>query len=141
MSLLQEFKAFAVKGNVIDMAVGIMIGGAFNKIVTSLVNDVIMPPIGKMMGGVDFKSLYINLSNTSYETLEEAIKASAPVVKYGLFIQTVVDFLIVALTIFVVIKAITKLKHKEEVAAETTPAAPAADIVLLTEIRDALLKK
>ena len=137
MSFIQEFKAFAIKGNVVDMAVGIMIGGAFNKIVTSLVNDVIMPPIGKLLGGVDFKGLYFNLSSTTYESLEEAIKASAPVIKYGLFIQSVVDFLIVALTIFVVVKSITKLKY----APQTTPAEQTPDIVLLTEIRDALLKK
>lgn len=142
MSLVKEFKDFAVKGNVVDMAVGIMIGAAFKSIVTSFVNDVVMPPIGQMLGGVNFKSLYYNLSDKAYESLAEAVKAGAPVIKYGAFIQTIIDFLLIALTIFVVIKMMSKMNKEEEPEVEepAAPAAPAEDIVLLGEIRD-LLKK
>ncbi|MEZ4287666.1 MAG: large conductance mechanosensitive channel protein MscL [Polyangiales bacterium] len=134
--MLKEFKEFALKGNVVDMAVGIIIGGAFGKIVSSLVNDVIMPPIGKMMGGVNFANLYYNLSDTAYNSLDEAVKAGAPIVKYGVFIQSVLDFIIVAFTIFLVVKQMNRFK-KEEAAA---PAEPPKEQVLLEEIRD-LLKK
>jgi large conductance mechanosensitive channel len=139
MSFIQEFKQFAMRGNVIDLAVGVVIGGAFGKIVDSLVKDVIMPPVGAMMGGVDFKHLYINLSNTPYETMEVAEKAGAPLIKYGAFINSMVDFTIIALAIFVVVKAINKLQRTQEEA----PAAPAPtpeDTVLLREIRDSLRK-
>lgn len=134
---IKEFKDFAMKGNLVDMAVGIIIGGAFGKIVSSLVGDVIMPIIGKLTGGIDFKDLFINLSDEAYSSLAEAVAASAPVIKYGLFIQTVFDFVVVALSIFVVIKWMNSLKKKEEAAA---PAAPAEDILLLREIRDNLKK-
>jgi large conductance mechanosensitive channel len=107
MKLLQEFKEFAVKGNAIDMAVGIVIGAAFNKIITSLVNDVIMPPIGLLLGGVDFKNLERVLKEASVSAAGEALPAVT--LRYGLFINTVIDFLIVALTIFVVIKAFNRL--------------------------------
>lgn len=139
MSMLKEFKEFAVKGNVVDMAVGLIIGAAFKSIVSSFVKDIVMPPIGKALGNVDFSKLFINLSETTYTTLAEATKASAPVIKYGIFIQTVVDFIIIAFVIFMVVKGInaTKKKEKEEV---IVPDGPAEDIVLLTEIRD-LLKK
>jgi large conductance mechanosensitive channel len=110
MSLAQEFKEFAVKGNMIDMAVGIMIGAAFNKVVNSLVNDMIMPILGKLIGGVNFNSLYINLSEAAFATMDEAIKAGAPIIKYGAFIQSLVDFAIISLTIFFVIKVMGKLK-------------------------------
>ncbi len=114
MGFIQEFKEFALKGNAIDLAVGIVIGTAFNKVVSSLVNDVIMPPIGLLLGGTDFSQLYINLSDTVYPTLSEAISAGAPVIKYGLFITTLIDFLIVALTIFLVIKLMNRLSKMRE---------------------------
>jgi large conductance mechanosensitive channel len=141
MSFVQEFKEFAMRGNVVDLAVGVVIGGAFGKIVTSLVQDVIMPPLGAMLGGVDFKQLFFNLSSQSFETLAEAEKAGVPLIKYGAFIQTVVDFTIIAFAIFVVVKAINKLKRQEEAApAPAEPPPTPEDIVLLREIRDALKK-
>lgn len=139
MSLIQEFREFAVRGNVIDMAVGVVIGGAFGKIVSSMVQDIIMPPIGALLGGVNFKSLYIDLSNGGYETLEVAEKAGAPIIKYGAFLNTVIDFTIIAFVIFMAIKAINRLK-REEPAAPAEPPAPPEDIVLLREIRDTLKK-
>jgi large conductance mechanosensitive channel len=139
MSFLQEFKEFAMRGNVVDLAVGVVIGGAFGKIVTSLVQDVIMPPLGALMGGVDFKQLFINLSSQSFATLAEAEKAGVPLIKYGAFIQSIVDFTIIALAIFVAVKAINKLKRQEEAAPAEPPPTP-EDIVLLREIRDALKK-
>lgn len=141
MSFGQEFKEFAMRGNVVDLAVGVVIGGAFGKIVTSLVQDVIMPPLGAVLGGVDFKQLFINLSGQSFETLADAEKAGVPLIKYGAFIQTIVDFTIIAFAIFVVVKAINKLKRQEEAApAPAEPAPTPEDIVLLREIRDALKK-
>lgn len=132
MSMMSEFKEFAMKGNVIDMAVGIIIGGAFGKIVSSFVQDVLMPPIGLAMGGVDFSDLAI--------TLKEGAEGAAPVLlKYGAFIQSVVDFLIIAFAIFIAIKWMNSLKKAEEASAEET-AGPSAEEGLLTEIRD-LLKK
>ncbi|NLV21425.1 MAG: large conductance mechanosensitive channel protein MscL [Syntrophomonadaceae bacterium] len=113
----KEFREFAMKGNVIDLAVGIIIGAAFGKIVTSLVNDIIMPPIGLLLGKVDFSSLYINLSGQEFASLAEAVKAGAPVIKYGAFISSIIDFLIVAFVIFLVVKQINRLK-KQEAAAE-----------------------
>jgi len=135
--MLKEFKEFALKGNVVDMAVGIIIGGAFGKIVTSFVSDIVMPPIGEMMGGVDFSQLYMNLSDTVYDSLDAAVEAGAPVIKYGAFINTVIDFIIIAFVIFMVVRQMNKMK-KEEEAAE--PAAPPEDITLLREIRDSLNK-
>ena len=132
MSMMSEFKSFAMRGNVIDMAVGIVIGGAFGKIVSSFVNDVLMPPIGMMMGGVDFKDLAIVLKDAVGET-------AAVTVNYGVFIQTVLDFVIIAFAIFMVVKAMNNLKKKEE-AAPAAPPKPSAEEVLLTEIRDALKK-
>lgn len=151
MSFIQDFKAFALKGNVIDMAVGVIIGGAFNKIVSSVVNDVIMPPIGVLIGGVDFKDLKLVLKDAVPEQLDEAgnvVQAAVAEVtlNYGSFIQNVVDFLIIALTIFFMIKGVTKLtelRKKKEVEAPAAPAPapePSAEEKLLTEIRD-LLKK
>lgn len=133
MGMLKEFKEFAVKGNVVDMAVGIIIGGAFGKIITSLVGDVIMPPIGVALGGVDFSNLSI--------IVQEAIdKQPAVVISYGKFLQTIIDFTIIAFVIFMAIKGINSLKRKEaEVAA--APAAPPNQEVLLAEIRDLLKKK
>ena len=139
MSFMQEFKEFAMRGNVVDLAVGVVIGGAFGKIVTSLVQDVIMPPLGAALGGVDFKNLYVSLSSQTFETLAEAEKAGVPLIKYGNFIQSMVDFTIIAFAIFMVIKGINSLKRKEE-AAPAEPPAPPEDVVLLREIRDALKK-
>lgn len=137
--MLKDFKEFAMRGNVVDMAVGIIIGGAFGKIVTSFVNDVIMPPIGLMIGNVDFSQLFINLGDVAYATLAEAQEAGAATINYGVFLQTIFDFLIVAFAIFMVVKQMNKLKKKEE-AAPAAPPKPTKDQELLTEIRD-LLKK
>ena len=139
MSFIQEFKQFAMRGNVIDLAVGVVIGGAFGKIVDSLVKDVIMPPVGALMGGVDFKHLYLNLGGVSDETMEAAEKAGAPLIKYGAFINSMVDFTIIALAIFMVVKAINKLQRQQEEAPAAPPPTP-EDILLLREIRDALNK-
>ena len=109
MSLKDDFKKFAMRGNVIDMAVGVIIGGAFGKIVGSLVNDIIMPPIGMAMGKMDFKNLFLSLNGKEYATLEAAKKAGAPVLAYGSFINTVMDFLILAFVIFMMVKQINKL--------------------------------
>lgn len=140
MSFIKEFKEFAMRGNVIDLAVGVIIGGAFGKIVDSLVKDIVMPVVGRIVGGVDFRHLYLNLGSQTYDTLEAAEKAGAPLVKYGAFINTTIDFLIIALAIFVAIKAINKLKRAEpEPAAE--PAPEPEDVKLLREIRDALKQR
>jgi len=130
MSMIKEFKEFAVKGNVVDMAVGIIIGAAFGKIVSSFVGDVIMPPIGVLIGGVDFTGLAFTIK-------EAAGTTPAVVISYGKFIQTVIDFTIVAFAIFLVIKAINSLKRKEEETPKA-PSAPSAEEVLLGEIRDLL---
>lgn len=145
MGFLKEFKEFAMRGNVMDMAVGVIIGGAFGKIVSSLVDDVIMPVIGKLVGNVDFTNLFVNLSDdTKFASLKEAKDAGVSVFAYGQFIQNTVDFLIVAFCIFLLLKGINKLsnlKKKEEAAAE--PAAPAGPTQeeLLAEIRDLLKNK
>ncbi|ATG73254.1 large-conductance mechanosensitive channel [Zobellella denitrificans] len=133
MNIIKEFKEFAVKGNVVDMAVGIIIGAAFGKIVSSLVNDVIMPPIGVLIGGVDFSDLAIVLQAAAGEV-------PAVTLSYGRFIQTVLDFTIVAFAIFMVIKVINRLKRKEE-ASPAAPPAPSKEEQLLTEIRDLLKQK
>lgn len=130
MGMLNEFKAFAVKGNVVDMAVGIIIGAAFGKIVSSFVGDVIMPPLGLLIGGVDFSNLAITLKQAQGD-------APAVVLAYGKFIQTVIDFLIVAFAIFIGVKAINQLKRKEA-EAPSAPPAPTRDQQLLEEIRDLL---
>ncbi len=136
MGMVKEFKEFAMKGNVVDMAVGIIIGGAFGKIVSSAVTDVIMPPIGLALGGVNFTDLKITLSKAVMEgdKMKEAVT-----INYGNFIQVTVDFLIIAFVIFMMIKAMNSMKKKEE-AAPAAPAAPSAEVMLLTEIRDALKK-
>lgn len=130
MSMMSEFKKFAMRGNVVDMAVGIVIGGAFGKIVSSFVNDVLMPPIGILLGGVDFKDLAVVLKAATDD-------AAAVTLNYGSFIQTVLDFLIIAFAIFMVVKAMNSLKKKEE-AAPQAPPKPSAEVELLTEIRDSL---
>ncbi len=122
--MLEEFKKFAMRGNVVDMAVGIVIGAAFGKIVSSFVKDVLMPPIGKLMGGVDFSNLFVNLGEGSYATLAAAQEAGAATLNYGIFINTVLDFLIVAFAIFMVIKAMNKMKTEEPPAAPNTKACP-----------------
>ena len=118
--MFEEFKKFAMRGNVVDMAVGIIIGGAFGKIISSVVKDVIMPPIGMLMGGVDFSNLFINLGSGEYDSLKAAQDAGAPTINYGLFGNTVLDFLIIAFAIFMMIKAMNKVTAK----AEEAPAAP-----------------
>jgi large conductance mechanosensitive channel len=133
MGMMQEFKKFAMRGNVVDMAVGIIIGGAFGKIVSSFVADVIMPPIGILIGGVDFSDLTI--------TIKDAVgEVAAVTINYGKFLQTVLDFLIIAFAIFLMIKGMNALKKKEE-EAPATPPAPTKEEVLLTEIRDILQQK
>ena len=135
--MLNEFKKFAMRGNVVDMAVGIIIGAAFGKIVSSFVNDIIMPPIGMLMGGVDFSNLFVDLSGTGFASIAAAEEAGAPLIKYGLFINTVLDFLIVAFAIFMVIRAMNSLKKQEE-EKPAEPPKPSEEVVLLTEIRDSL---
>jgi len=135
--MLDEFKSFAMRGNVVDMAVGIIIGGAFGKIISSFVADIIMPPIGMLMGNVDFSQLFINLSDTTYETLALAQEAGAPTINYGTFINTVLDFVIIAFAIFMVIRGMNNMKKKEE-EKPAEPAKPSEEVQLLTDIRDAL---
>jgi len=130
MGMVSEFRDFAMRGNVVDMAVGIVIGGAFGKIVSSFVADVLMPPIGLLLGNVDFSDLAITLRAASGDT-------AAVLLKYGTFINTVIDFVIIAFAIFLVVKGMNSLKKKEE-AAPPAPPAPSKEEVLLTEIRDAL---
>jgi large conductance mechanosensitive channel len=116
--MFKEFKEFAMKGNVVDLAVGVVIGGAFGKIVTSLVNDIIMPLVGLLIGGVDFTNLFITLDGSNFSTLAEAQEAGAATLNYGLFIGAIIDFLIISFSIFMVIRQINKLKKKEEVVVE-----------------------
>jgi len=140
--VLKEFKEFAVKGNMLDMAVGIIIGAAFGTIIKSLVDDVIMPPIGMLMGGVDFKEMFLTLGDPSgapFSTLAAAQEAGAVTINYGLFINAVISFLIVAFSVFMVVRSFNKMKREEEVV-EEAPAEPepTTEEVLLTEIRDLL---
>ena len=140
MGFIKEFKEFAVKGNVMDMAVGVIIGGAIGKIVTSLVGDVLMPVISLATGGIDFTNLFVNLSDDAkYATLAAAQEAGANVFAYGQFVQNVIDFIIIAFCIFLMIKGMNKLKKKEEPAPEA-PAGPTQE-ELLAEIRDLLKNK
>lgn len=137
--MFKEFKEFAIKGNVVDLAVGVVIGAAFGKIVASFVADVVMPIVGYFAGGTDFANMFAVLGSPAVvpTTLEAAKEAGIATVNYGVFINTVVDFFIIALAVFVAVKAISKMQKAKE---EAAPAAPAADVVLLEEIRD-LLKK
>lgn len=147
MGMLKEFKSFAMKGNVLDLAVAVIIGGAFGKIITSLVNDVLMPPIGLLLGNADFSKLQIVLKSGSDAVMngEQVVSpaVAAVAIRYGVFINTVLDFLIVAFSIFMVIKAFNKMKKKEEAAPAAPPAppAPSKEEVLLAEIRDILKEK
>jgi large conductance mechanosensitive channel len=122
--MFKEFKEFAMRGNVLDMAVGIIIGAAFGRIVTSLVNDVLMPPIGLLLGKVDFSKLFINLSGTPYATLAEAKNAGAPVIGYGAFLNTILDFIVVAFVIFLLIRQVNRLKKEPAPAPATTKECP-----------------
>jgi len=135
MSMMTEFKEFAMRGNVVDLAVGVVIGGAFGKIVTSLVSDVVMPPIGLITGGIDFSAMKWVLKPA--DTSNPAHKIAEVSINYGSFINTIITFIIIAFAIFVVIKGINRLQKKKDEA----PAAPPADVALLTEIRDLLKSK
>lgn len=135
--MLNEFKKFAMRGNVVDLAVGVIIGAAFGAIVSSLVNDIVMPPIGYLMGGIDFSNFFINLSDQDYASLAEAQKAGAATINYGVFLNKVINFLIVSFSIFVVVRQLNKLKQEEE----QKPAEPPAQEKLLAEIRDILKSK
>jgi large conductance mechanosensitive channel len=136
MGIFKEFKDFAVKGNAIDMAIGIIIGAAFGKIVSSLVKDVIMPPVGLLMGGVDFSNLFLDLSGKGYPTLAAATAAGAPVLTFGVFLNNVIDFLIVAFVVFMLVKQINRMKRKEA-EKPPEPKKPTTE-ELLAEIRDIL---
>lgn len=133
----KDFKAFAMRGNVVDLAVGVIIGAAFGQIVSSLVTDVIMPPIGLILGGIDFSEFYINLSKTTYASLAEAKKAGAATINYGIFLNQVVHFLIVAFAVFLLVRQVSKLQKKED----AKPVPPTPEVTLLTEIRDLLKSK
>jgi large conductance mechanosensitive channel len=140
MKILNEFKEFAMRGNVIDLAVGVIIGAAFGKVVGSLVNDIIMPPIGVLVGGMDFKSLAITLKDAVMDPATGKVATEAVTLKYGNFIQSLVDFTIVAAAIFMMVKIVMNLSRKKAEEAPAAPPAPTKDQELLTEIRD-LLKK
>jgi large conductance mechanosensitive channel len=132
--MFQEFKAFIARGNVIDLAVGIIMGVAFTTIVNSLVNDIIMPPIGVLLGGVDFSNYFINLSSTHYDSLAAAKAAGAATINYGVFINAIINFLIIAFAVFLLVKQVNRFMRKPE----AKPAAPPRSEVLLEEIRDEL---
>ncbi|GJL85738.1 MAG: large-conductance mechanosensitive channel [Micavibrio sp.] len=138
--MLKEFQEFIARGNVMDMAVGIIIGAAFTAIVTSLVGDMIMPMVGVVTSGVDFSDLYFSLDGESYASLKAAKEAGAPLIKYGSFINALINFLIVAFVVFMLVKGVNSLKRKAEDPKAKDAPPPPKDIVLLTEIRD-LLKK
>lgn len=133
--MLKEFRDFAMRGNVLDMAIGVIIGGAFGKIVSSLVSDVLMPPIGLLMGKVDFSSLFINMSGTPQPSLTAAKAAGVPTINYGVFLQSVFDFVIIAFVIFMLVKEVNRFKKE---APPAPPAGPSNEEKLLMEIRDAL---
>lgn len=141
--MFKEFKEFAVKGNMVDMAVGIMIGAAFGAIITSLVNDVIMPPVGLMLGGLDFSSLFIVLKEGAtagpYLTVEEAKTAGAVTLNYGLFFNALISFILIAIVLFMMVKGMNNLRRKAE--SDDSPVEPPQEVKLLTEIRDALKAK
>jgi len=137
--MLQEFKEFALRGNVVDMAVGIIIGAAFSTIVRSLVDDIVMPPMGVVTGGVDFSNMFIALNGEHYGSLAQAKQAGAPTINFGVFINNLISFLIVAFVLFMVIKAMNRLRRKQEEEPQTEPP-PSREVQLLEEIRDALVK-
>lgn len=137
--MLKDFKAFLIKGNVVDMAVGFMFGAAFASVVKSLVENIVMPPIGLLLGKVDFSNLYIALDGNTYDSLTTLEEAGAPAIKYGMFVNDTINFILLGFVIFMMVRAITKMQKKEE-EKPAEPASTPADIVLLTEIRD-LMKK
>ncbi|NNL66750.1 MAG: large conductance mechanosensitive channel protein MscL [Myxococcales bacterium] len=132
--MLEEFKKFAMRGNVLDMAVGIIIGAAFKDVVNAFTQGMMMPPIGELVGGVDFSSLFVALDGQAYESLEAAEEAGVALIKYGVFINTLIDFVIVAFAVFLLVKGVNSMQKKEEEA----PKSPPKEEVLLTEIRDLL---
>ena len=135
--MIQDFKAFLMGGNVVDMAVWFIFGAAFGTVVKSLVENIVMPPVGKLMADVDFANLFVSLDGNDYTSLAALEEAGAPAIKYGTFINDVIGFVMLGFVVFMLVRQVTKMKKKEE----EKPAAPAADIVLLTEIRDAMVKK
>jgi large conductance mechanosensitive channel len=135
--MFKEFKEFALRGNVVDMAIGIVIGAAFSTIVKSLVDDIIMPPIGVLTGGVDFSNIFVALNGEQYASLAQARDAGAPTLNFGLFINNLIAFLIVAFVLFMVVKAMNQLRRKKE----ETPEPPSREVQLLEEIRDALVTR
>jgi large conductance mechanosensitive channel len=136
--MFEEFRKFIMRGNVIDLAVGVVIGAAFGKIVASLVEDIIMPPIGLLLGGVDFSSLFLNLSDRAAASVVEAKAAGIPTINYGLFINNIINFLIVAFAIFIVVRYVNRLMASMVARKETAPPQPTEEVKLLTDIRDAL---
>jgi large conductance mechanosensitive channel len=136
--MLKEFKEFALRGNVVDMAVGIIIGAAFSTIVKSLVDDIIMPPIGVVTGGVDFSNMFVALNGEHYDSLAQARQAGAPTINFGVFINNVISFAIVAFVLFMVIKGMNQLRRKQEEAPASEPP-PSQEVQLLQQIRDALV--
>lgn len=138
--MFDEFKQFIMRGNVLDLAVGVIIGGAFGKIVSSFVNDIILPPIGLLLGGVDFSNLFLPLKGGPFATLADAQAAGAPTLNYGLFINAVIDFLIIAFVIFLIVRTANRMKRQEE-ARPAPPPAPSKEEQLLAEIRDLLKER
>ena len=136
--MLKEFKEFAMRGNVLDMAVGIIIGAAFGKIITSFVSDILMPPLGLLLGKVDFASLFLNISGKDFPTLAAAKEAGAATINYGIFLNTVLDFLLVAIAVFLLVKQVNRFKKEAPPAPPAPPAGPTNEEKLLMEIRDAL---
>ena len=141
MGMISEFKEFAMKGNLVDLATGFILGGAFSTVVSSLVDDVIMPPLGLLLGGVDFSNLFVNLGDGEFATLAAAEEAGAPIIRYGQFINAVISFLIVALVLFFIIKAVNRAKAQfDEPEPEADPE-PSAEEKLLVDIRDLIAAK
>jgi large conductance mechanosensitive channel len=138
--MFDDFKEFAMKGNVMDMAVGVIMGASFGKIVSTFTDGIIMPPIGWLMGGINYSDKFINLSDKAYDSLDAAKKAGAPVITYGTLITNIIDFLIVAIVLYILVKQVNRLK-REPPPASLAPPAPTTDQKLLTEIRDLLAKK
>lgn len=138
--MFEEFKKFILRGNVVDLAIAVIMGAAFGAIVNSLVNDVIMPPIGLITGRVNFSDLYLNLSGTAYESLDAAVKAGAPVIKYGIFLNAIINFVIVSFAVFMLVKLVNQLQKKKE-EAPALPPTPTKEEQLLTEIRDLLRER
>ena len=141
MGFVKEFREFAIKGNVIDLAVGVIIGAAFGKIVNSLVNDLVMPPIGMLLGGASFSDLLYSLDGKDYESISTAKQAGAPIIAYGSFFQTILEFFIVAFAVFLMIKGINMLKRREEVVVVVEVPQTTKQEALLTEIRDLLISQ